>query len=448
MVDSLREYLAFMKGRGLVLEIGEWVAREDIPEVVELLSDRGRVIRFEHVEGYDCEVVANLVPSHEALRTLLGGEDAYALFLEGIKRVRKTKAVEREGLETIDMTGRDLLSVLPMLKHCEKDSAPFITTGIVSAIDPVRGVVGRGIHRLEYRGGNRLGVTLVNPPLSDILQSYGTRGERMRLAVTLGVDPLLFLSMALKVGPDTDKLEVAGGLKGDGVKVIDLVETGVSVPAGAEFYLEGFVDCDDVRKDGPLGEISGYYMALEGTPTLVVSRISRRSAPLYHALLPTSLEGDAYLTFVSRAHVEDAMKKLFPFIQDMAFVQKTFGASVVVSVRPVERAKIRNLLMSMLAFPMIKKVVVVDGDVDPYSLRDVEWAVVTRCVADQDVIIIGGLQGQSIDPQARGRGLGVAKTGIDATMQGKDMEERARVAAGNRARIEKVLRSIGLEPAP
>ena len=446
-MDSLREYLAFMKERGLVLEIGERVAREDIPELIELLSDRGRVIRFDHVDGYECGVVANLVPSHEALRALLGGEDAYALFLEGIKGARKTVPVEREGLETIDMTGRDLLSVLPILKHCEKDSAPFITTGIVSAGDPVRGVVGRGIHRLEYRGGNRLGVTLINPPLSDILQSYRARGERMRLAVTLGVDPLLFLSMALKAGPDMDKLEVAGGLKGRGVKVIDLVETGVSVPAGAEFYLEGFVDYDDVRKDGPLGEIGGYYMTLEGTPTLVVSRIHRRSAPLYHALLPTSLEGDAYLTFVSRAHVEDAVKKLFPFIQDMAFVQKTFGASVVVSVRPVERTKIRSLLVSLLAFPMIKKVVVVDGDVDPYSLRDVEWAVVTRCAADQDVIIIGGLQGQPIDPQAHGRGLGIAKMGIDATVQGMGMEERALVAAGDRGRVEKVLSSIALEPA-
>jgi 2,5-furandicarboxylate decarboxylase 1 len=445
-MDSLREYLAFMQGRGLVLEIGERVAREDIPEMVERLSDRGRVIRFDHVEGYDCAVVANLVPSHEALRVLLGGEDAYALFLEGLKRTRKTAKVEKEGLESIDMTGKDLLSVLPILKHCEKDSAPFITTGIVSAIDPLRGVVGRGIHRLEYRGGNRLGVALINPPLSDILQNSKARGERMRLAVTLGVDPLLFLSMALKVAPDTDKLEVAGGLKGRSVKVIDLVETGVDVPAGAEFYLEGFVDYDDVRKDGPLGEIGGYYMTLEGTPTLVVTRIFRRSAPIYHALLPTSLEGDAYLTFVSRAHVEDAVKKLFPFIRDMAFVQKTFGASVVVSVGPVERTKIRNLLMSLLAFPMIKKAVVVDVDVDPYSLRDVEWAVVTRCLADQDVIIIGGLQGQPIDPQAHGRGLGVAKMGIDATTQGKGMEERALVAPGDRARIEKILSSVGLKP--
>jgi 3-polyprenyl-4-hydroxybenzoate decarboxylase len=66
----------------------------------------------------------------------------------------------------------------------------------------------------------------------------------------------------------------------------------------------------------------------------------------------------------------------------------------------------------------------------------------TRCFADADVIVAAGLQGQPIDPQSAG-GAGVAKMGIDATTHGKHMEERARVAAGMRARVAAVLRSIG-----
>ena len=40
-----------------------------------------------------------------------------------------------------------------------------------------------------------------------------------------------------------------------------------------------------------------------------------------------------YLTFVSRAHIEEHAKKLFPFIIDLTFVEKTFGSSLVVTVR-------------------------------------------------------------------------------------------------------------------
>jgi 2,5-furandicarboxylate decarboxylase 1 len=438
-METLRDYLGFMKGRGLVLEIGEKVGREDIPELIDLLADRGKVIHFRNIDGYECGMVANLAPSVDALSAVVGD---WGRFVEAGSRPEKKIAVAPAELTSIDMAGRDILSVLPILKHCEKDSAPFITTGIVSSPDPDSGVVGRGIHRLEYRGGNRLGVTLINPPLSDIMGKCKARGERMRLVVTLGVDPVFFLSMAMKATPGTDKLEVAGGLKGEGIKVIRPAYPDIDVPAGAEFYLEAEVDYADVRRDGPLGEIGGYYMALEATPTMVVSRIFHRPAPLYHALLPTGLEGDAYLTFTSRGHVEGTVRKLFPFVAEIVFVVKTFGTSVVVSVKGAERPQVRSLIACMMGFPMIKKVVVVDTDVDAHSLRDVEWAIITRCFADEDVVIVGGLQGQPIDPQSAA-GVGVAKMGIDATVHGKHIEERARVAAGMHERVAAVLRSIG-----
>ncbi|MGD0230576.1 MAG: UbiD family decarboxylase domain-containing protein [Syntrophorhabdales bacterium] len=439
-MDSLRDYLDLMKRRGLVLAIEEEVTKGDIPELTELLSPRGRIIHFGRVEGYGCGVIANLAPSHDALGAALGADDAYAFFREGIKKTEKKVHVEREGIETVEMTGRDLMSVLPILKYCEKDSAPFITAAIVSSRDPHTGVIGRGVHRMEYRGGNRLGVTLINPPLSDIAADYKSRGERMPLAVSIGVDPVLFLSMALKVAPTVDKLEVAGGLKGHGVKVVDSLGAGVDMPL-SEFYLEGYVDQDDVRPDGPLGEISGYYMALDGTPTMVVERISFRPSPLYHALLPTGPEGDAYLTFVSRAHMEEGVKKLFPFVGEIVFVPRTFGSSVVVQVAPLERARVRNLLISLLGYPMVKKVVAVDGDVDPKNLTDVEWALITRCKADEDIIVVPGLQGQPIDTQAK-QGMGITKIAFDATMQGKRIDERARVARGDRHHIERIVGGV------
>lgn len=431
-----------VRQRGLLLEIGEQVARTDVPELVQRLSDKGKVLLFRTVEGYACGLVANLVPSHEVFRAAFNTDNPYAYFLEGVKRSEKKVRLAQRGVETIEVGDRDLLDLLPILKHYDGDSAPFITTGVVSSVDPETGVVGRGIHRMEYRGKNRMGVVLLNPPLTDIYAKYKARGERMPLTVTIGVDPVIFLAMALKVPTGVDKLELAGGLKGKGIPVIDSFDAAIDVPAGAEFYLEGRIDPDDLRQDGPLGEISGYYMTVQSSPTVVVHRISHRPSPIYHALLPTSAEGDTYLTFVSRAHVEERAKTLFPFISDIAFAPKTFGSSIILSVKPVEQAKVRNLLLFLLAFPMIKKVVVVDEDVNPYDPRDVEWAVVTRCKADRDMMVIPGLQGQPIDPTAE-EGFVVTKVGINATVRGKHIDERARVSVGNPGEIERIMRSIG-----
>jgi 2,5-furandicarboxylate decarboxylase 1 len=149
-----------------------------------------------------------------------------------------------------------------------------------------------------------------------------------------------------------------------------------------------------------------------------------------------------YLTFVSRANVEESLKKAYPFVSDIRFVEKTFGTSLIVRVHKGNSERIRNVILYLLSFPVVKKVVVVDVDVDPCNLEDVEWACITRCSADRDVIIIPGLQGQPIDPQAQ-EGYRVTKIGIDATAEGKTREEKAVVAAGDSERIKRILEAVG-----
>jgi 2,5-furandicarboxylate decarboxylase 1 len=443
MVKSLRDYLTLMEKQGEVLVIKERIEREDLPEVIERLSKIEKVLLFEKVGDYRCRVVANLVPSHKVFSLLFGVDDPYTFFIEGIERQeKKVLKRERAGYTTIKMDGEDLMDILPILKHYEGDSAPYITSGIVSAVDPETGVVGRGIHRMEYRGKDRLGVSLLNPPLTEIMEKYAQSNKLMPVSVVVGVDPLIFLSMALKVPAGVDKIEVAGGLKREGIEVIPSLDSSIAIPDGSEFILEGLVDYKDMQKDGPLGEVSGYYLSLEKTPTITIKTISYRDAPIYHALLPTAIEADTYLTFVSRAHMEEKTKRLFPFVTEITFIKETFGSSLVVNIRPIERQRINNLIAFLLSFPMLKKVVIVDEDVDPDDLYEIDWAIVTRCNATEDVLIIPNLQGQPIDPQAKG-GKGVAKIGINATTQGKAIEKRARVIKGNKENVERIINAYG-----
>lgn len=442
MIESLRDYLKMMEEGGRLLKIKDKVHKDDIPELIERLSSRRKALIFEAVDGYQCRLAANLAPTHDVFREIFGAANPYEYFVRSAQKALKTVKTTTRELRTTGMAGKDLMDCLPILKHYGKDSAPYITSSIVSAIDPDTGEVGRGVHRMEYRGGNRLGVSLLNPPLTTIREKYVKRGEKMPVSVTIGVDPGMFISMALKPLSGRDKLETAGGLRGEGVKVIESFDSPIEVPASGEFLLEGWVDEADGRRDGPLGEISGYYLALKETPTVVVEKVSQREDPIYHALLPTAPEADMYLTFVSRAHMEESSKKLFPFIADLTFVEKTFGSSLVVNVRTTEKFKVRNLMLYLLSFPMIKKVVVVDEDVNARDLSDVEWAVITRCKADEDMVVLGRLQGQPIDPTAE-EVYGVTKMGVNATAAGKKIEERAFVSPGDAGRVQAILESIG-----
>jgi 2,5-furandicarboxylate decarboxylase 1 len=446
MIDSLRDYLEVLRKKGLLLEVQEKVFREDLPELIDSLQGSGKALLFCNVAGYSGRVAANLVPSQDCFADIFETTaNHYEYFINNLKRREKKLPSAEHDLVSMSMIGQDLIDHLPILKHYEQDSAPFITAAIASSRDPETGAVARGIHRLEWRKGNRIGIALLNPPLSELFEKYKRLQRPMPISLSIGNDLAVLLAMALKPLMDTDKLEIAGGLKGRGIETISSFDSDIDVPRAGEILLEGFVDYNDCRPDGPLGEISGYYMRLRETPTVVVQRLSCRPSPIYHALLPTCLEADMYLTFVSYAHIHETLLKLFPFVRRMHFIPKTFGSSVVVQVTGVETQRIRSLITFVLSFPMIKKVVVVDEDVDVEDFRDVEWAMATRFDPHQDLIVIDNLPVQPIDPQKK-EGQGLTKMGMNATAFGKNIEARAIIHRGERARIAAIVKQYGLPP--
>ncbi len=61
----------------------------------------------------------------------------------------------------------------------------------------------------------------------------------------------------------------------------------------------------------------------------------------------------------------------------------------------------------------MKQVIVVDGDIDIYDDRQVEWAVATRFQASRSLTVINNAAGSSLDPSADGT---TSKVAIDATL--------------------------------
>ena len=103
LIDSLRDYITLVRKRDLLLEVEEQVIREDIPELIERLSETKKVLLFKNLKGYRCSLVANLVPSHEVFRHLFNVENPYQFFLEGIKKTAK-KVKERQNIKEYTTT--------------------------------------------------------------------------------------------------------------------------------------------------------------------------------------------------------------------------------------------------------------------------------------------------------------------------------------------------------
>lgn len=416
---DLRETVAELRRRDRLIVVDEPVSpAHELAAVLAVAAGRAPgAVYFSRVEGHRVPVVGNVVYGREVLGWAMGAAEhdvAEELGRRLAHPVPPSPAEEAPVLAERAPDDLPLDRILPLITHSEDDAGPYLTTGLVSALDPETGAAARGIHRMGLRGDRELGVALVNPPLSDLYARCKAAGRPLPLAVSVGVDPLTFACFALRGVPGVDKLAVAGGLRGQPVDVVSAPLSGIPVPARAEYLLEGEVEPSDERPDGPMGEVGGYSLVFPAAPTFRVRRVHHRPEPLYHALMPTGPEGDLLLGVVSEANVAPRVRSLFPFAREFSFVPGTCGACLVVRLTRAPREQIRSLLLQLLTLGVVKKVVAVADDVDPRDLGRVEWSVATRCQPDRDALILSDLKAAPIDPSCA-EPFRTSKLALDAT---------------------------------
>jgi len=104
-------------------------------------------------------------------------------------------------------------------------------------------------------------------------------------------------------------------------------------------------------------------------------------------------------------------------VEDLALSASSGRTHVALSLRKRHDSEPRQVLHFLLAgVPYLKHAVVVDEDIDVQDPRDVEWAIATRVQGDEDLVMMPGLRGRSIDPSHKKDMFG-AKVGIDATVR-------------------------------
>jgi 2,5-furandicarboxylate decarboxylase 1 len=292
-----------------------------------------------------------------------------------------------------------------------------------------------------YKGGNRFGILLANPPLSLYLANAEREGKPLDVAVALGVDPATFIASIVKTGPlGPDKMDIAGSLGGAPVELARALTVDVDIPARAEVIIEGRVLPGVREPEGPFGENTGAYFT-NRSPVIEVSAVTHRREFIFPALVPWTNDVDTLLALAGGAELLGQLKGLVRGVVDLELVPGTSSFAAVVAVKNCPSHEVRRLIHLALNLDRrLKVLTVVDDDVNLRDPREVAWAMSTRFNPERDTVIVGGTEGYIIDPSTAG-GSG-SKIGFDATRGAGAQFDKIAMPPAAVARARAVLSAI------
>jgi len=247
-----------------------------------------------------------------------------------------------------------------------------------------------------------------------------SRKDPLPCAVVLGADPGVTLAAVTPVPDTMSEYQFAGLLRGRRVELVDCVTVPIKVPATAEIILEGHVSLEEFGDEGPYGDHTGYYNAVEPFPVFTVSAITMRKDPIYLSTFTgrppdePSVLGEALNdVFVP------LLRQQFPEIVDFWLPPEGCSYRVaVVSIRKAYPGHARRVMMGVWSylrqFMYTKFVIVVDDDINCRDWNDVIWAISTRVDPGRDLLVVENTPIDYLDFASPESGLG-GKLGIDAT---------------------------------
>ncbi len=246
------------------------------------------------------------------------------------------------------------------------------------------------------------------------------RRDPLPAAAVIGADPGTIIAAVTPVPETLSEYHFAGLVRGKKVTLVDCKTVPLKVPAEAEIVLEGHVSLDDYGDEGPFGDHTGYYNAVERFPVFTLSAITMRRDPIYLSTFtgrppdePSILAEGLNEVFVP------LLTRQFPEIVD--FYLPPEGCSyriAVVAIRKAYPGQAKRVMMgvwsALAQFMYAKWVIVVDDDIDARDWKDVMWAIATRMDPARDITVIERTPIDYLDFASPESGLG-GKIGLDAT---------------------------------
>ena len=410
------------------------------------------------------------------------------------------RVIPAKGAAVKQVILRDRFSVLdfPVLQCWPLDGGRFITLPLVVTRDPRHGKRNMGMYRMQVYDGQTTGMhwqrqKIAAEHLRDRLRmaagsstagvaamaetAGGTvraasqiggmpaittsavtndtwRGERMEVAVAIGTDPATTFAAIVPAPPEVEEYVISGFLRQEPLELVQCETVDLQVPAHAEIVLEGYVELDELRSEGPFGDHTGFYTLPEDYPVFHLTCITHRRDPIYAA------------TIVGKPPMEDAwmgraVERIFlplmrisaPEIVDVHLPPEgVFHNLMLVSIRKSyagQARKVMHAIWSLGQAMFTKCIIVVDEDCDVQDIAEVTLRVANNIDPERDIQFTMGPV-DSLDHASRLPNYG-SKMGIDATRKWKaegftrPWPPMIEMDAATRARVDSIWKKLGIE---
>ncbi len=433
----------------------------------------GKALLFENVKGYPgAQLLINQFGSARRMRLALEVDSLDEVaerirgfmdvkspqgFLDKVKMLPMLAEMGKFFPRTVatgpckEVIKRDNFSLLdlPILQCWPKDAGRFITLPCVITRDPKTGKRNVGMYRMQiyderttgmhwqrqkvaaehYRdhmrteatklGGKTAAVDIMARSSGGSIPAEGDRPSgKMEVAVAIGTDPALTFSAIVPAPPEVEEFIIAGFLQQKPVELVKCETVDLEVPANAEIILEGYVNLDELRTEGPFGDHTGFYSLEDDYPVFHVTCVTHRKDPIYATtVVGKPPQEDAWMGKAVERIFLPLMKLTIPELVDINLpIEGVFHNLMLVSIRksyPGQARKVMNAIWSLGQAMFTKCIIVVDEDVNVQDIADVTLKVLNHIDPERDIqFTLGPVD--SLDHASRLANYG-SKMGIDAT---------------------------------
>ena len=176
------------------------------------------------------------------------------------------------------------LHKLPVLTTWEQDGGPFITMGQVYTQSFDGKLVNLGMYRLQVYDKNTLGMHWqIHKDSSHFFDQYQKAGKKMPVTVAIGGDPLYTWCATAPLPYGVNELLMYGLITKKPARLVKSLTTPLYIPEDVDYVIEGWVDTEVLKVEGPFGDHTGYYTLEEPYPVMEVSAITTRKNPVFLA---------------------------------------------------------------------------------------------------------------------------------------------------------------------
>ncbi|HED6160905.1 TPA: menaquinone biosynthesis decarboxylase [Campylobacter coli] len=176
------------------------------------------------------------------------------------------------------------LEELPILKTWEEDAGRFITMGQVYTQNLDKTQNNLGMYRLQVSDKNELLMHWqIHKDGANFYHEYKNAGfKKMPVSIAIGGEPLYIWCSQAPLPKGIFELLLYGFIKKTPAKITPC-ENGIFVPYDSDVVIEGYVDLEEFKVEGPFGDHTGFYTPAELFPVMKVEKIYAKKDAIYQA---------------------------------------------------------------------------------------------------------------------------------------------------------------------